>query len=166
MFNQVSKFDFGHILPGKVANQIRKLKLSKSSRGNIPIKFIKDFSDIYLSSFTDIINNSINDGIFPSNMKLADITPIFKKDDNTNKDNYRPISILSAFSKVFERLLSQQITPFMNNKFSPFLCGFRQGYSTQHALLKFLENWRKYLDNWLVPYFVICRRHLTLLLMI
>ena len=80
-------------------------------------------------------------------MKLADVTPIFKKDDNTSKKNFRPISILSALSKVDERLLSEQISNFMDDKFSPYLCGFRKGYSTQHALLKLLENWRSYLDN-------------------
>ena len=141
------KFVFDHILPKNVARQIKKLDTSKSTRGDIPIKFLKEFSDIYITPFTDIINNSINDGVFPSTMKLADVTPIFKKDDNTSKENYRPISILSALSKVFERLLSEQISNFMSGKFSPYLCGFRKGHSTQHALLRLLENWRNYLDN-------------------
>ena len=147
MFNQSAKFEFKHILPDDVTKQIKKLKESKSSRGDIPTKFIKNFSDIYLYSFTDTMNNSINDDIFPSNMKLADVTPIFKKGDRTSKVNYRAVCAPSAFTKVFERLLSEQITTFMNDKFSPFLCGFRKGYSTQNALLKLLENWRKHLDN-------------------
>ena len=147
LFDTSDKFEFSHVPPKNVAKQIQKLDISKSTRGSIPIKFLKEFSDIYVTLFTDIINNSINDGVFPSTMKLADVTPIFKKDDNTSKKNFRPISILSALSKVDERLLSEQISNFMDDKFSPYLCGFRKGYSTQHALLKLLENWRSYLDN-------------------
>ena len=64
MFNQSDKFEFKHIPPEDVAKQIKKLNESKSSRGDIPTKFIKKFSDIYLFSFTDILNNSINDDIF------------------------------------------------------------------------------------------------------
>ena len=46
-------------------------------------------------------NKAIADGIFPQNMKLADVTPLFKKEDKHLKNNYRPVSILSSISKVF-----------------------------------------------------------------
>ena len=151
-----TKFEFRHILPEDVIYQIKKLKTSKSTRGNIPIRILKECVDLYSTTFTDMINNSINDGLFPSNMKLADVTPIFKKDDNTSKKNYRPISILSAFSKVFERILAKQISNFMFEKCSPFLCGFRKGFSTQHALLRLLESWRESLDNGEVIGTVLC----------
>ena len=60
--------------------------------------------------------------------------------------NYRPISILSALSKIFERIVSEQIEKFMAGMLSPLLSGFRQGYSTHHALFRVVEKWKKHLD--------------------
>ena len=74
------------------------------------------------------------------------MTSLFKKDDNTDKQNYRPISILSSISKVFERLLFQQITSFVSDKISPYLCGFRKGFST-HVLLRLIEKLNTSLDK-------------------
>ena len=85
--------------------------------------------------------------IFPDDLKLADITPIFKKEDSLNKENYRPVSILSHLSKVFERILYKQIESFMKNKFSPYLCGFRKNHNAQYSLLKMIENWKKQLES-------------------
>ena len=61
--------------------------------------------------------------------------------------NYRPISILSALSKIFERIISEQSNKFMAGMLSPLLSGFRQGYSTQHALFRVVEKWNKHLDR-------------------
>ena len=72
--------------------------------------------------------------------------PLFKKDDNTNKENYRPISILPSISKLFERLIFQQISSHVANKLSP-LCGFRKGYNAQHALLRLKNKLNTSLDN-------------------
>ena len=79
-------------------------------------------------------------------MKLGDITPVFKDDEKVFKENYRSVCTLSPFSKVFERILGEQINPYIYNKLSENLCGFRKGYSTQHALLSLIENWRKHLE--------------------
>ena len=70
-------------------------------------------------------------GIFPMNLKLADLSPVFKATDKHDKGNYRPVSILPALSKIFERLLSYQIDRYMTDKLSIFLCGFRKGMSAQ-----------------------------------
>ena len=70
-----------------------------------------------------------------------------KKDDKCKKENYRPISILSSFSKIFESIMQDDISQFMANKLSPYLCGFRKGYSMQYCLLVMLERFRKALDK-------------------
>ena len=80
-------------------------------------------------------------------MKLADITPSHKKNDKCKKENYRPISILSSLSKIFEKQIHDDIYKFMMDKLSPYLCGFRRGYSTQYCLAVMLERFRKALDN-------------------
>ena len=93
-----------------------------------------------------ILNKCLEDGIFPDSLKYADVTPVFKKGDNTAKENYRPISTLSNFSKVFERLLHNQISNFMELNFSKFLTGFRKKHNTQHALLMMIETWKSKLN--------------------
>ena len=67
---------------------------------------------------TDCINNCISDRIFPTELKLASVIPVFKSGDTSCKSNYRPISILPALSKVFETLLSLQINVFFEETFS------------------------------------------------
>ena len=64
--------------------------------------------------------------------------------------------VLKAFAKVLERLISKQLNNFISLKFSPLLCGFRKGHSTQHALLKLLEDWRNKLDNKHIIGTVLC----------
>ena len=78
---------------------------------------------------------------------MADVIPIFKKDDPFEKANYRPISLLPSLSKLYEKLIYQQLKAFFENKLSPFFCGFRSRYSTQHALLNLVNKWHSCLDN-------------------
>ena len=85
--------------------------------------------------------------MFPDILKHADITSVFKKGDSTKKENYRPISTLSNLSKVFERILHDQISNFIEPKFSKFLVGFRKKHNTQHALLRMIEKWKTKLNN-------------------
>ena len=92
-------------------------------------------------------NDSIKKSDFPQNLKLADITPVYKKNDPLDRTNYRPISTLPVVSKIFERIMQKQINDFIINFLSPYLCGCRKGFNTQHALLTLVENWRKSLDN-------------------
>ena len=80
-------------------------------------------------------------------MKLADITPVHKKDDKTDKSNYRPISGLPSGSKIFERIIQRQIGQYMEIFLSKYLCGYRKGYSVQHALIALLETLRISPDN-------------------
>ena len=70
-----------------------------------------------------------------------------KKLSTTDKGNYRPISVLPSISKIFEKLLYEQLSDFMKDKLSPFLCGFRKQRSTQHALIRIIEKWKKCMDD-------------------
>ena len=80
-------------------------------------------------------------------MKFADITPIFKTDESIHKENYRPISCLSAGSKIFERILQKQIATYIETYLSPFIFGYRKGNCAQYAIITLLEKWRIALDN-------------------
>ena len=92
-------------------------------------------------SLTLIINQSLYTGIFPDSMKIAKVVPIFKKDDKSLMNNYRPISVLPALSKVFEKVMHRQITDYFNtnNLFSPQQYGFRSNLSTEIATLNLMD---------------------------
>ena len=62
------------------------------------------YLSVYTKELTTIINNCLKDGLFPNELKLADVSPVFKKDDDLTKENYRLVSILSHMSKVFGRI--------------------------------------------------------------
>ena len=81
-----------------------------------------------------MFNDCVEHSVFPDDLKLADMTPIFKRVDRTTKTNYRNISVLPVCSKCFERIMEKQITPFIDNPLSPYLCGYRKGSNAQHAL--------------------------------
>ena len=70
------------------------LSSKKATRkGDIPAKILKDSLSVYTKELTTIINNCLKDGLFPNELKLADVSPVFKKDDDLNKENYRPVGI-------------------------------------------------------------------------
>ena len=94
-----------------------------------------------------VFNYSIEKSDFPQNLKLADITPVYKKNDPLDKTNYRPVNVLPVVSKIFERIMQKQINDFIISFLSPYLCGYRKVFNTQHALLTLVENWRKRFDN-------------------
>ena len=132
--NVTDKFDFKKVHEKEFKREITNLNLKKATcHGTIPAKILKQFCDSYLPIITKIINESITEGTFPSELKLAEVTPVFKKLDCMNKENYRPISLLSHMSKVFERILYNQLNDFMKDKLSNILTGFRKGHSAQHC---------------------------------
>ena len=130
-------FTFSKVNETQIKTEILELNPKKSAGFvEIPSKIIKDSIKILTSPLTNLFNTSVIESVFPSDLKYANVTPLYKKDDNTNKENYRPISILPTISKIFERLMFQQITSFVSRVLSPYLCGFRKGYNAQHALLR------------------------------
>ena len=84
---------------------------------------------------------------FPAALKLAHITPIFKKGSKNSKVNYRPVSILPNIWKIFERCMYKQISDYLGNFFFKFQFGFCQGISAQHCLLATIEKWKKSVDK-------------------
>ena len=142
-------FSFTTVCENAVFKEICSLDGNKSGTfGNIPTKLLKETSDICTKSLTDVWNNEvINNNCFSEKLKVADITPIFKKDDATMAKNYRPISVLPSVSKVFERIILSQLIPYIENYLSTYLCGYRKGFSTQYALISLIEKWKAILDK-------------------
>ena len=107
--------------------------------GEFPTDMLKSVVDIHLPFITKIINFSFENGCFPAELKLAEVSPICKKNDDLDKEKYWPASILSHMSKVFERIMYLKIDTFMRDKVSKLLTGSRKNHSTQHCLMYMLE---------------------------
>ena len=141
-------FSFNYVTLDEVIKEIKNLDSSKACQDtDIPTKILMENSDL----FGDFIFQNFNNGIalsdFPAIIKNANITPVHKKDSKIIESNYRPVSILSNISKIYERLLYSQICNFFEEKLSDFQCGFRKGVSAQHCLVAMIEKWRKSLDK-------------------
>ena len=142
------KFNFSAVSPEDIQKIVNPLDVSKaSSYKSIPTKIFKQNFDIFSGIITKIYNQSTISANFPPNMKFADVCPIHKKNDYTDKTNYRPVSLLPSVSKVFERLMSGDISSYIDKFLSHRLCGFRRGYSTQLSLIVMLEYIRENLDK-------------------
>ena len=86
-----------------------------------------------MEPLTVIINQMLNVGIFPDSLKISKVIPIYKKSDNTIFSNYRPISLLPSISKIFEKIILEQITTYLdtNNLIHKHQYGFRKNHSTE-----------------------------------
>ena len=143
-------FKFKSVSTDQFIKSIDEIDCNKSSRADMPVKIINIAKEEIAEPTKNCINSSISTGIFPDESKITYIVPIFKKEDQNDEGNYRPISFLPLISKLFEKLLYQQIEDFANKILPPKLCGFRKEHSTQHALLNLLKNWQKCLDKYRV----------------
>ena len=141
-------FSFNPTNLESVFTEIKNLNESKSAPiESVPAKILKDVQDIICPKIVIDYNYAISTGIFPSNLKLADVTPLYKKEDKHYKGNFRPVSLLAAMSKVFERLMHHEMSAYMKNKLSIFLCGFQKFMNPQNCLTFMVEMWKKALDK-------------------
>ena len=112
----------------------------------ITANILMDAVDI-LKPIKELVNNSVLHHDIPNNLENANVTPLYKKYGNIDKKNYRPISVLPSMSKIFQKLMFKQISSFIENKISQYLCGFRKGYNTQHALLRLMDKLNRSIDK-------------------
>ena len=114
---------------------------------DIPIKILKENSEIFPWILCRNFNNSLFSKVFPDSLKKVETTPVFKKDEKCLKNNYRLVSILPSVSKIYESCMHDQINDYFHPLFLKLQCGFRKGFNVQHCLLVFVEKCREILDN-------------------
>ena len=119
-----TKSSFQRVLLWEMGQTITKLNKNKVTSGNIPSKTLQTIARDICSPITDSINSAILNGVFSLELKLADVTPLYKKSDPEDKTNYRPTSALPSLSKIYEEILYKQLNSFFKTKFSPHLCRF------------------------------------------
>ena len=111
--NSGLSYSFSQVERDEIIKEINNLKTNKATQSTyIPTKLIKENSGIFGNVIFGNYNNCISYSIFPNSLKNAIITPVHKKDAKTSKDNYRPVSVLSNISKIYERLMFKQFKKF------------------------------------------------------
>lgn len=147
-------FKFKNTEVSDVIKVIDNLK-NKSSCGTdgLSNKLLKLIKNEISNPLTLIINQSFSSGIFPDTLKNAKVIPLFKQNDSTLMQNYRPISLLPSISKVIERIIHNQLTTYFNDLslFYKSQYGFRTGHSTELAALELINRNLEQMDNNNIP---------------
>ena len=150
-----ASFNFVYTKPDDIEKIIRNLK-PKSSAGydNISTKLLKEIENVISRPLSIIINQSLCTGIFPDKLKIAKVIPLYKKDDVRSFGNYRPISLLSSISKIFERVAFNQLYDYLtsNGLLYESQYGFRKLHSTELAALEFTDRISQEMDAKKIPF--------------
>jgi len=141
-------FEFKRVNANDVHKLLSGLKSNKATGFDlIPPKLLKLGAASLCQPLQYLINLSFTTCSFPSALKMAEVVPVFKKGDNLNKQNYRPVSILPSMAKIFEHVIVDQLMSYFEPLFSPLLSGFRKGFNCQNVLMKFVEDCKSELDD-------------------
>ena len=145
-----SVFHFRDISSYDLKSELQNVQMGKSTGlDKISTKLLKLAGDTIIESLLKIFNLSLKTGIFPDDWKLAKVTLIYKSEDKTLCENYRPISVISNVAKIFEKLVCKQLNTFLENNsiIAKNQLGFRRNHSTKTSLLHSTETWLKSMDQ-------------------
>ena len=136
--------------PADIESLINCIKPNKAiGLNSIPTKTLKEFKSELSEPLSDMINVSFNKGIFLDFLKIANVIPIHKKGEKLDPNSYRPISLLSNISKLYEKAMHIRLTNFLrkNKVLFSYQFGFRKNHSIDHALISLTEIIRHAIDN-------------------
>ena len=122
----------------EIKEVLRSLKPNKSpGYDNISSNVVNETSDIFFIPLKYIFNLSLQQGIFPENLKIAKVPPVYKRDEQFFLTNYRPISVLPCFSKLLERIMYNRLFKHLseNSILYKKQFGFQTSHSTEYAIL-------------------------------
>ena len=149
--NSFSFNDFQPVTVEQVKKIILGSKRTTCSLDPVPTNFLFEFIDEFVPTLTSCINDSLCKGIFPDSFKFSIVRPLLKKPslDQNNLKNYRPVSNLSFFSKIFERVVLDQLFKYLNQNglLSPNQSAYRPGHSTETTLIKVTNDILRALDQ-------------------
>ena len=142
-------FVVAHVSNEEVLEIINNLDNSSTGPYSIPTKLLKLIPDLIFLPLCKIINNSFATGVFPDSLKISKVIPIHKDGPTDNVNNFRPISLLSIFDKIIEKLMHKRLYKFLNENNILFKnqFGFRKKYSTTHTLLEITEKIKDTIDH-------------------
>ena len=141
------------LTPVDDATVLKAIKSLKNGKSPVPDKvstmLVKDAADLICKPLVMIYNSSMESGVFPDLWKLARVTPIFKSGNKSDANNYRPISIISIFARIFEKIVRDQLHNFLtiNNILTPRQSAFCKLHSTITSLINCTDNWYRNIDK-------------------
>jgi hypothetical protein len=148
--NFINSFGLVETDASEIVSVVKSLK-TKTSAGhdNIPVDIMKLAINHTASILSKIVNKSFTEGKVPNLLKIAKVSPVFKSGDKSIISNYRPISVLPSFSKIFEKLVYNRLMNYLNKYFvlSKNQYGFRSNYSTSLAILEMVDKISEAIDN-------------------
>ena len=138
-----------HISEEEVLNIIKALPNKSSGPTSIPLRLLHDVSDLIITPLCHIINLSFTTGIFPDILKVTKVVAIHKGGSTQELNNFRPISLLSIFDKIIEKLMHKRVYEFLedHNILYELQFGFRKKMSTGHSLVEITEEIKESIDN-------------------
>ena len=143
-----ASFSFTCVTVDGISKEIKRLNIKKATQeGDKPTKVIKQFPNLFIDFLHKNINSCLTEGTFPNDFKTAVVHPIHKKEWKIEKSNYRPISILPNLSKIYRRLLYDQMYTYFDKFFVKHQCGFRKGYNAQNCLLVMIQKMKEARDK-------------------
>ena len=146
--NQLN-FLISHISNEEVLEIINQLENKSTGPNSIPIKLLKLIPDLILMPLCKIINHSFQTGVFPDALKISEVIPIHKGGSTGELNNYRPISLLSIFDKIIEKIMHKRLYEFLqeHNILFQNQFGFRKNNLTSFALIEITEKIKETIDN-------------------
>ena len=129
------------VVEGEVLSIIKRLKNGSAGWDGIQARILKSIKSVIIKPLTHVLNLSLSTGTFPTELKVANVVPIFKSGDGQIFTNYRPVSVLPVFSKILERIMYNRLLLFLNKHkiIYDYQFGFREKYSTYLALITLTE---------------------------
>ena len=150
MSNRINtNFVIAHISNEDIVQIINSLPNKSSGPSSIPLKLLSMIPDLIIFPLSHIINLSFKNGEFPNLLKLVKVVPIHKGGSTQEVNNYRPISLLSIFDKIIEKIMHKHLYAYLEthkilykNQF-----GFRKHYSTNYTLMQITERIKESVDK-------------------
>ena len=142
-------FSFQHVTERDLSNALFSIKSNAVGIDGISIKFLKIIFPFISAPLTHILNHSFTTSCFPNDWKIAEVLPIPKITRPQSPSDFRPISVLTSFSKIFEILITKQIRNHLEAKslLNPYQSGFRRNHSCSTAMVKILDDIRLKFDK-------------------
>jgi hypothetical protein len=106
-------------------------------------------SNVVDKQMTEVINHIIESSIYSDSAKIAHVTLAYKKNERTDKANYRPVSVIGSLAKIIERYIQNKISEHIDKCLESLISAYRKNYSSNHVLMRLIEKWKKQMDNML-----------------
>ena len=146
--DSMQSFNFQTVNHNCVARKLQMINIRKATGyDNIPAKLLRLAQNELTHPIANLINNTMAMNTFPDQLKCAELSPLFKKEDNLNKTNFRPVSILTGISKLYESVVNDQLLEYFSRLFNDLISAYRKGYSCQSLLVKCIDTGKNALDK-------------------